>query len=389
MNIFPKKELLKIAFLEGLIVFTRMDCALIFSFTSAYTFLFKYKKDESDSVGFSLKKLFEVVPTALLGLSPFIFWELFSLFYYGSFVPNTALAKLNTGFPLSDYIVRGVGYIVKSGTYDPFVLSVPILFVVYTAKNALSVNLIEILKNICIATGIMLYFFYIIYIGGDFMLGRHLLILFWISLLSLEILRIDTIIYLILFCVFVVAFAFSIQTRELLVKKGISYPRIIRNIQDGFYRNFVDNAWDERNVYYKYTGLCLVIDDFLKNGRVALISKTPHRGIQWFYGNKTMYEYRLYDPLLSRLPAIHENNWQVGHMDRKIPAGYYKTLDTGINYIEDENLAFYYDRLKFILSGDLFEFERLKETVKFNNGTYAEYLYRYIDRYDLVNPDER
>ena len=72
-------------------------------------------------------------------------------------------------------------------------------------------------------------------------------------------------------------------------------------------------------------------------------------------------------------------------MRRKIPDGYEKTLNTGINHIKDEDLAFYYDKLKFILSGDLFDLERLKETVKFNNGTYDQYLHRYIENHDLVH----
>ena len=141
----------------------------------------------------------------------------------------------------------------------------------------------------------------------------------------------------------------------------------------------------------------LVIDDFLRNGKVTLISKTPYKGHQWFYGHKAYlrgddvscnsYEFRLYDPLLSRLPAVQEDNWVIGHMYRKIPSGYRLTLETGINYIEDKNLWFYYDKLKFILSGNLFDLERLKELIKFNSGNYDKYLQEYIKNNDLSTED--
>ena len=361
---FSKKELFKIALLEGLIAFTRMDCALIFALTSAYVFLFRYKKDEKDSGKFSMNKLFHVIPIALAGLSPFILWELFSWFYYASFVPNTALAKLNTGFPLSDYLLRGVWYVIRTscynidGTYDPLVLFVPVLFIISVIKSVRNTNYT---KEIFVASGIVFYFFYVIYIGGDFMRGRHFLSLFWISLLSCLYLK-TPFRYHVTFkhcCIFLLVFFFG-----LLEKSPCWYT-------------------DEQQFYYKCTGLIPVLR-FQKMENT--ITNCKNHGIQWFYGDKSYYEYRLYDPLLSRLPAIHQKDWEIGHMFRKIPAGYQKTLDTGINYIEDKNLAFYYDKLKFILSGDLFDAERVKEIIKFNNGTYDQYLYQYIEENDLTNP---
>ncbi|MBP5591376.1 hypothetical protein J6Y50_05925 [bacterium] len=375
---FSKKELFKIALLEGLIAFTRMDCALIFAFASAYVFLFRYKKDEKDSGKFSLNKLFQVIPIAILGLLPFILWEMFSWFYYGSFVPNTALAKLNTGFPLSDYLIRGVWYAVKSETWDVFILFIPFCFVLYVGKEFLQNFKIE--KFFLTASGVLIYFFYIIYIGGDFMRGRHFLSIFWIALFSFVRLEVDLgkffakiLMSALVMSVVIAVLFIKVETREYFTDLLSSSP-----------------CWfaDEHAVYYEHTGLINVLHDYLKRGEITIIRRSPNKGIQWFYGNKqylsykntedSSYEYRLYDPLLSRLPAIHEKNWRVGHMDRKIPAGYQKTLDTGINYIEDKNLAFYYDKLKFILSGDLFELERLKETVKFNAGVYNNYLLQYI-----------
>lgn len=357
---FSKKELFKIAFLEGLIAFTRMDCALIFSFTSAYAFLFRYKKDESDSAGFSWKKLFSVILIAVAGLSPFIFWESFSLFYYGSFVPNTALAKLNTGFPLSDYFIRGVLYVLESEIWDNFIVFIPFCFVLYVAKAFLKNHNIE--KIFMITSGVMLYFCYIIYIGGDFMLGRHFLSLFWITL--------------ILFAKNTPVLNFKLIFRCFIIIYVFSSIAVVNKL-----------AWatcDEREFYYKSTGLIPVMADYIKNGGITIISENKNCGIQWFYGgNKAYYEYRLYDPLLSRLPAIYHPKWRIGHMERKMPEGYQKTLDTGENHIEDVDLAFYYSKLKFIISGDLLDWNRIKEILKFNNGVYERYLESYVKRKNL------
>ncbi len=369
---FSKKELFKIALLEGLIAFTRMDCALIFSFTSAYVFLFRYKKDEKDSAGFSLKKLSEVVPTALLGLSPFILWELFSWFYYGSFVPNTALAKLNTGFPLSDYLVRGVWYGFTSLFFDAALLLFPVSFIIYNVavnhKNP---------KLMSAVSGIAFYLIYIVYIGGDFMLGRHFLSPLWISLF-LMFMPIDGKQNIPFFCSVIILALFCDFVQIDLVKQ--SYDEYVKENSPCWYA-------DEQEYYYKHTGLIPIAEDYFENGTVTIITQIRNYGIQRFYNGKS-YEYRLYDPLLVRLPAVHLKKWRTGHMRRKFPDGYKKTLNTGINHIKDEDLAFYYDKLKFILSGDLFDFERLKETVKFNNGAYNQYLQRYIERHDLVTPEK-
>ena len=370
---FSKKELFKIALLEGLIAFTRMDCALIFALTSAYVFLFRYKKDEKDSGKFSLNKLFQVIPVALAGLSPFILWELFSWFYYASFVPNTALAKLNTGFPLSEYLLRGVWYGFTSLFFDAALLLFPVSFIIY--------NLAANYKNpkILSATlGIIFYLMYIVYIGGDFMLGRHFLSLLWITLF-LMFMPVGGQQNIPFFCaVIILAFFYDLFWIP-SVKQ--SYDKYVKENSPCWYA-------DEQGYYYKHTGLVPFIEDYSKNGKTTLFANVKNKGIQWFYtGKKSNYEHRLYDPLLVRLPAIRFNNWRTGHMKRNFPKGYKKTLDTGTNYIKDKDLALYYDKLKFILSGDLFDLERLKETVKFNNGAYDQYLFRYIDKNDITSPD--
>src|SRR3990172_3650185 len=94
-------------------------------------------------------------------------WEMFSLFYYGFFFPNTAYAKLNTGINQSDLIKQGLYYLLDSLYLDPltfFVLLAGILAALLKRKSEL----------IPLAVGTGLYIIYIVNIGGDFMSGRFL-----------------------------------------------------------------------------------------------------------------------------------------------------------------------------------------------------------------------
>ncbi len=86
----------------------------------------------------------------------------------------------------------------------------------------------------------------------------------------------------------------------------------------------------------------------------------------------------LIDPLLARLPAEDPNGWRIGHFLRAIPAGYINTLHGRANRISDPNLAAYYDKLSFIISGPLWNGDRLLEIWKFNTGRYDTLLKAYL-----------
>jgi arabinofuranosyltransferase len=114
----------------------------------------------------------------LLGLIPFISWEIFSVAYYGFPFPNTAYAKIGTSIPLSDYIKRGIKYFVGALFEDTTVLIFPLLFVIQTA-------MMKSFKYITVSIGIALYYMYLLYIGGDFMFGRHFTVPFFVSVFCL------------------------------------------------------------------------------------------------------------------------------------------------------------------------------------------------------------
>ncbi len=62
--------------------------------------------------------------------------------------------------------------------------------------------------------------------------------------------------------------------------------------------------------------------------------------------------------------------WRIGHFTRLIPDGYAETLRTGANHIVNPRLAEYRDHLALIVSGPLFDLDRLREIWRFNAGAY-------------------
>ncbi len=82
------------------------------------------------------------------------------------------------------------------------------------------------------------------------------------------------------------------------------------------------------------------------------------------------------DALLARLPA-KPSNWGPGHFRRDIPTGYIETIRTGVNQITDPGVHEYYDDLRLVISGDLWNPERLKNIVLFNLGCYDHLLIAY------------
>src|SRR4026209_737007 len=107
---------------------------------------------------------------AALGFLPLIFWELFSLLYYGFPFPTTAYAKPGTGISSLLLLQQGIRYAIDSIQRDPVTLFVIVLGILLALRSR-NINII------LAAMGIVLYFVYVIKIGGDFMSGRYFSVL--------------------------------------------------------------------------------------------------------------------------------------------------------------------------------------------------------------------
>jgi len=97
---------------------------------------------------------------------PAVAWTLFSLVYYGFPFPNTAYAKLATGIDSSELRAQGLLYLLDSLDRDPITLTtIAIAAVIAAVQRTVAARVF--------AAGIILYVWYIVSIGGDFMAGLN------------------------------------------------------------------------------------------------------------------------------------------------------------------------------------------------------------------------
>lgn len=375
------KKMFILAILVALIAMTRMDAVLLFAPMAVYVYLFR-----RDNVSF-----IKAVGIGILGLLPFVLWELFATFYYGFPVPNTAYAKLGTDIALRDYLVRGVKYYINAIICDPIVLLVPFFAI-------LACLIVKKLQYIFCMSGVALYCLYLLYIGGDFMMGRHFTVLFYISLVC----------YM------------DIKNREFsFLGKGASFNRTfvgfviaaiiftstshVISSQFLFGETFNSPISDERAGYFRYSSLFNNVISLARTGDLCIRDAWNEMGIDEIrsynlpggilknvpgiskYYNNDLYlndQYALGDPFLAHLPAVKEDNWRIGHMWREVPEGYgdqvlYGSNEDGTLRIENADVAEYYSIIDKITRGDLLDKERIKMVVDINLGKYDYLVQNY------------
>lgn len=146
------------SFIVGLILLTRLDLVFLVLPICLYVFYFSIKD-------FGLIK---TLGRIFLGAIPFFSWCLFATYYYGSFIPNTAWAKLNHGIDNDLIYMQGYLYYLSILKFDPltffFILLFPILFFLKTNKPKVKIVLLGIITGL----------FYVFSVGADYMLGRFI-----------------------------------------------------------------------------------------------------------------------------------------------------------------------------------------------------------------------
>ncbi|MCW8965639.1 MAG: hypothetical protein OQK82_02990 [Candidatus Pacearchaeota archaeon] len=149
---------------------------------------------------------------------------------------------------------------------------------------------------------------------------------------------------------------------------------------------------DERDVYYKSTGLLVygkehalpqsqfAIDGKKLRKKGKSVIKSASVGIAGYYAGPEVHiidMYALGDPLLARINIMNRKRWRIGHFPRAIPFNYKQTLESGMMKLTDPDLARFYNKISLLVRGDLFSFKRLYEIWNMNLGKY-NYL---IDKY--------
>jgi arabinofuranosyltransferase len=315
------------------------------------------------------------------GFLPLLFWEIFSIIYYGFPLPNTAYAKaVYAGIPTSDLARQGLLYLQNSLKWDPItllVIAIALLITLWQFSHSLRNNSAsDRLKSIAVALGILFYLLYVIKIGGDFMSGRFLtapLLVAVILLLEakLQLKKVGWLTAALLLTIL------GLTSKEPALLNGPDFgsrPQDEDNIRD-------EDIADERLYYYPFTGLLnpqrqphpwqeqgQEIHDqgppVLEHGNIGFLGfhAGPHIHIVDRNG--------LADPLLARLPARDSQDWRIGHFRRNVPEGYTEGFFTGQNLIHPPELALYYDKLSTVIRGDLWTKVRWLEIWRFNTGQY-------------------
>jgi len=306
----------------------------------------------------------------LLGLCPLVLWTLFSLFYYGFPLPNSAYAKLNTGIAKWQLCMQGGTYLRSFVRFD---LLLPIVTVVALVRGLLS----SAAPVRVAALGLVTNALYVVYVGGDFMAGRFLACAYlWAVLLLLRVewRRAVAIPLVAGVAIFAVVSPFS--------------P--LRTTPSYEYRTVHQGVGDERGIFFQKTSLYqwyTTGPDTLfpryrwsRQGRAASNSKS--RVIEksnvgmfgyWVGTDKIVVDrLALTEPLLARLPSW--KLWRIGHFARTAPEGYLESLETGQNLVEDPKLRRFYAELRRITQGDLLAPGRFKAILVMNLGGYDHLL---------------
>lgn len=61
----------------------------------------------------------------------------------------------------------------------------------------------------------------------------------------------------------------------------------------------------------------------------------------------------LADAPMARMPLEDSNHWRIGHFRHIIPDGYLETLESGPDRIRDPLIAHFYEKLAFVITGDV------------------------------------
>jgi arabinofuranosyltransferase len=332
----------------------------------------------------------------LAGFSPAILWFLFSLLYYGFPFPNTAYAKLNNNeIHAGDLIGQGFSYLLNSLNIDPVTLLVIFSAIVYAWFSRKSNYMVAVL-------GIIIYLFYTVKIGADFMSGRFLSAAFLMAIVILVYLLCEKIHKLANFNLFDVFAPFAIFVIVGLLSPF--NPIVAGANYSGFkYDNNISNTTsvvdgmlvaDERGYYYQYTGLLRVnkheklpYHPWYKEGlalkeKNTKVERVGSVGFSGYAAGPTVHIvdwYGLVDPILARIKGDEDSlvHWRPGHIYKSMPCGYEDTLETGDNNICDSNLKEYYNKIMIITRDPLFSWRRIKTIIKMNFGGYNHLIKEY------------
>jgi arabinofuranosyltransferase len=291
-----------------------------------------------------------------------------------------------TGVSRWDYAQQGLFYLQNALITDP------ITFLTITAALFFAFIMWKY-KNIPPAAGILFSIFYVVYVGGDFMAGRFLVAPLFLSVIILSRIEIKAVSNNILLILIIIIIIIGLLVPGNPVITDSNYT-MISNIDNNH------GIADERGYYYHGTGLLNSyrfeeMPEFNLATEGRELRKINNRTVQvagsigfmgYFAGPKHHFiDYLgLADPLLARLPTVNTEIWRIGHFARSIPDGYIQSIENDSNLITDPNISKYYEILRLITSGPLFDPARLRAIWDINTGSIA-----FVESFDFETNTDR
>lgn len=287
---------------------------------------------------------------------PVMGWTLFSIFYYGFPVPNTAYAKLGTGIAFGERMFQGGRYLIHSVNRDPLTAG----FIIVGAVIGLLGN--AFMRSLAI--GIVFYLSYVMSIGGDFMEGRFL---------TAPLLMAAVIVSR---CNFERGGILALGAGVLIIGVTNLHATLF---SDAAYTNTFINPngiADERGYFYQRYGMltapkgAFTAPAWIVGPRhtEVICGGLGFSGIYNGPGTHFIDDCALADPLLARLPAKYDPNWRIGHFTRDLPPGYRKSILRNKNMLADPVMWNYYNAIRTITRDRLGDMHRLRQIVSFNFG---------------------
>jgi arabinofuranosyltransferase len=326
-----------------------------------------------------------------VGFSPALAWCSFSLLYYGTVVPNTAIAKLSgSRVTAEERLQAGLAYFADGAMFDPLTMTsiAMALLISFQGKQP---------RFVTAALGMVSYLFYVLLAGA---MGTHMGFRFFSAALFLSAMllahqareRAVAYVACALVAVWMVASPVSplragfdnyampnsdrgrgviIDTRRFVLAEG------------GAFMNGVPGQNMPRHVWYR-AGRDYRDDP--EKVRVGGLLEYLAIGYSGFAAGPTHHfidVLGLSDPLIARIPLSKTDPFRPGHPFRGMPEGYVESVKEGRTLIKDPDLAKYWEAIRTITQEPVFAPERLATLVRFNLGAYDPFLDAYAERANL------
>ena len=290
--------------------------------------------------------------SAFLAFIPLGLWFMWSYFYYGYALPNTAAAKLSTEVSFDQKFSFGLHYLQNSLEWDPLTLAIIALagVVAFWRRSP---------HQLLLMGGVVAYLGYLVLIGGDFMSGRFLYAPLIIAVMVVILPTKSTTLLIGLALLSSSSLFFhprsplTPQDRypQKIYDRGIADERMFYFSQLGFFnsgwKRYVEHGRYRSGVDFRSSREKLSIDD-----AVGLFGMGA--GVEKIVIDR----FALVSPFVARLP-LAEGGYRPGHLARQLPARFVDSEIAGKGLFRRRRLNELYREVKLRSKDRLFSRERL------------------------------